>query len=234
MAALLLAVRLFYEPTPTFHEVALGMSRDTRLVWFAVIFSGIAALCSLLVAGAVLLVTYEARQPTNTAAAIQSAGPVADAVIRTCGIERTSLMRTGDDLFLIDGAAGDAQYISHEERGALLAVSASRSKYFLECRLKNPTRASIFNVTFYCGVSYHGGRLRTRKHNTDAIEVIGPGRTRTIWIEDKNNNSVIVHDPGRVQYYRFPDMDTLQDQALQPPDDAFWTLRRDADPVPSQ
>ena len=210
------------------------MSRDTRLVWFAVIFSGIAALCSLLVAGAVLLVTYEARQPTNTAAAIQSAGPVADAVIRTCGIERTSLMRTGDDLFLIDGAAGDAQYSSHEERGALVAVSASRSKYFLECRLKNPTRASIFNVTFYCGVSYHGGRLRTRKHNTDAIEVIGPGRTRTIWIEDKDNDSVIVHDPGRVQYYRFPDMDTLQDQALQPPDDAFWTLRRDADPVPSQ
>lgn len=208
------------------------MSRDTRLVWFAVIFSGVAALCSFLVAGAVLLVTYEARQQTKTG--VPSAEPVADAVIRTCGIERTSLMRTGDDLFLIDGAAGDAHYISQEERSALVAVSASRSKYFLECRLKNPTRASIFNVTFYCGVSYHDGRLRTRKHNTDAIEVIGPGRTRTIWIEDEDNDSVIVHDPGRVRYYRFPDMDTLQDQALQPPDDAFWTLRRDADPVPSQ
>ena len=210
------------------------MNRDTRLVWLAVIFSGVAAVCSFLVAGAVLLVTYEARQAAKTAVALPSRAPVADAVIRTCGIERTALMRTGDDLFLIDGAAGDSQYISHEERGALVAVSASGSKYFLECRLKNPTRASIFNVTFYCGVSYHGGRLRTRKHNTDAIEVIGPGRTRTIWIEDKDNDSVIVHDPGRVQYYRFPDMDTLQDQALQPPDDAFWTLSRDADPVPSQ
>jgi hypothetical protein len=210
------------------------MNSDTRLVTLAVIFSGIAALCSFLVAGAVLFVAYEARQPTTTAVAAPGAEPVADAVIRTCGVERTSLMRTGDDLFLIDGAAGDARYISQEERGALVAVSASRSKYFLEFRLKNPTRASIFNVIFYCGVSYHGGRLRTRKHNTEAIEVIGPGKARTIWIEDEDNDSVIVHDPGRVQYYRFPDMDTLQDQALQPPDDAFWTLRRDADPVPSQ
>ncbi len=210
------------------------MNRDTRLVWFAVIFSGTAAVCSFLAAGAVILATYEARQQTKSAVTPPSAEPVADAVIRTCGVERTALMRTGDDLFLIGGAAGDSRYISQEERGALVAVSASRSRYFLECRLKNPTRASIFNVTFYCGVSYRGGRVRTRKHNTDAIEVIGPGRTRTIWIEDKDNASVIVHDPGRVQYYRFPDMDTLQDQALQPPDDAFWTLRRDADPIPSQ
>jgi hypothetical protein len=210
------------------------MNRDTRLVWFAVIFSGTAAVCSFLAAGAVILATYEARQQTKSAVTAPSAEPVTDAIIRTCGVERTALMRTGDDLFLIDGAAGDSRYISQEERGALVSVSASRSKYFLECRLKNPTRASIFNVTFYCGVSYRGGRVRTRKHNTDAIEVIGPGRTRTIWIEDKDNASVIVHDPGRVQYYRFPDMDTLQDQALQPPDDAFWTLRHDADPVPSQ
>lgn len=210
------------------------MNRDTRLAWFAVIFSGTAAVCSFLAAGAVILATYEARQQTKSAVTAPSAEPVADAIIRTCGVERTALMRTGDDLFLIDGAAGDARYISQEERGALVAVSASRSKYFLECRLKNPTHASIFNVTFYCGVSYRGGRVRTRKHNTDAIEVIGPGRTRTIWIEDKDNASVIVHDPGRVRYYRFPDMDTLQDQALQPPDDAFWTLRRDADPIPSQ
>jgi hypothetical protein len=210
------------------------MSRDTRLVWVSVIFSGIAAVCSLLLTAAVLLVTYAVHQQPKTAVAVPAADPVADAVIRTCGIARTSLMRTGDDLFLIDGAAGNSHYIPHEQRGALVAVSASRSNYFLECRLKNPTGASIFNVTFYCGVSYHGGRVRTRKHNTDAIEVIGPGRTRTIWIEDKDNDSVVVHDPGRIQYYRFPDMNTLQDQALQPPDDAFWTLRRDADPVPSQ
>jgi hypothetical protein len=210
------------------------MNGDTRLVWFAVIFSGIAAFCSFLVAAAVLLVTYEVHRQTKIAVVVPSADPVAGAVIRTCGIARTSLMRTGDDLFLIDGAGGDSRYISHEGRGALVALSASRSKYFLECRLRNPTRASIFNVTFYCGVSYNGGRVRTRGHNTEAIEVIGPGRTRTIWIEDKNNDSVIVHDPGRVQYYRFPDMNTLQDEALQPPDDAFWTLKRDADPIPSQ
>ena len=120
------------------------MNRDTRLVWLAVIFSGVAAVCSFLVAGAVILVTYEARQAAKTAVALPSAAPVADAVIRTCGIERTALMRTGDDLFLIDGAAGDSQYISHEERGALVAVSASRSKYFLECRLKNPTQCVDF------------------------------------------------------------------------------------------
>jgi hypothetical protein len=208
------------------------MNRDTHLVWFAVIFSGIAAFCSFVACGALFLVSYEARQPTKTG--VPPAQPVADVVIRTCGIERTSLMRTGDDLFLIDGAAGNSRYIPHEERSELVAVSASRSKYFLECRLKNPTLGSIFNVTFYCGVSYRDGTLRTRKHNTDPIEVIGPGMTRTIWIEDEDNDSVIVHDPGRVQYYRFPDMDTLQDQALQPPDDEFWILRRGTDPVPSQ
>jgi hypothetical protein len=154
--------------------------------------------------------------------------------MRTCGIARSSLMRTGDDLFLLRGSSGGAQYLSHEERGALVAASASRAKYFLECHLQNPTHVSIFNVTFYAGVSYHGGKQRTRKHNPDPIEVIGPGETRTIWIEDQDDNSVIVHSPGRVQYYRFPDMNNLQDQALQPLDDVFWTLKRDADPVPSQ
>ncbi|MGA2759518.1 MAG: hypothetical protein ABSF08_04240 [Candidatus Cybelea sp.] len=210
------------------------MSRDTRLAWLAVIFSGIAAFGSFLVAGAALWAAYEVRQPVRSAVADAPADPVTDGIIRTCGIAQSSLMRTGDDLFLMDGASGDARYLSHEERGALVAASASRAKYFLECRLQNPSRVSIFNVTFFAGVSYHGGKQRTRKHNPDPIEVIGPGETRTVWIEDKDDNSVIVHSPGRVQYYRFPDMNNLQDEALQPPDDAFWTLKRDADPVPSQ
>jgi len=209
------------------------MSRDTRLVWFAVIFSGIAAVGSFLVAGAALWAVYQAHQSAKSAVA-DAADPAPDGVIRTCGIARSSLMRTGDDLFLLGGASGDSQYLSHEERGALVATSASRAKYFLECRLENPTQVSIFNVTFYAGVSYHGGRKRTRRHNVDPIEVIGPGETRTIWIEDRDDNSVIVHSPGRVQYYRFPDMATLRDQPLQPLDDDFWTLKRDADPVPSQ
>ncbi|HLY02769.1 MAG TPA: hypothetical protein VKR56_09800 [Candidatus Cybelea sp.] len=209
------------------------MSRDTRLAWLAVVFSGIAAIGSCLLAGAAFWAAFEARQPAKSSLG-DAADPVADGVIRTCGIARSSLMRTGDDLFLLGGATGDSQYLSHEERGALVAVSASRARYFLECRLRNLSRVSIFNVTFYTGVSYHGGKKRTRKHNADPIEVIGPGETRTIWIEDKDDNSVIVHSPGRVQYYRFPDMTNLQDQALQPLDDAFWTLKRDADPVPSQ
>lgn len=210
------------------------MSKDTRLAWFAVIVSGIAAIGSFLVAGAALWITYENREPAKSPVAEASADANAGVVIRTCGIARSAMMRSGDDLFLLDGAAGDSQYISHEERGALVAASASRARYFLECRLRNPARVSIFNVTFYAGVSYHGGKKRTRRYNTDPIEVIGPGETRTIWIEDKDNDPVIVHDPGRVQYYRFSDMNTLQDQALQPPDDVFWTLKRDADPVPSQ
>jgi hypothetical protein len=211
------------------------MNRDTRLAWFAVVFSGIAAVGSFLVAGAVLWGEYEARQPPKSAVVGDAApDPAGDGVIRTCGIARSSLMRTGDDLFLITGASGGAEYLSHEERGALVATSASRARYFLECRLQNPMSVSIFNVTFYAGVSYHDGRKRTRKHNPDPIEVIGPGETRTVWIEDADNDSVIVHSPGRIQYYRFPDMNNLQDQALQPPDDAFWTLKHDADPVPSQ
>ncbi len=210
------------------------MSRDTRLAWLAVIFSGIAAFGSFLVAGAALWATYEARHPAPSTVADPAPDPVTDGVIRTCGIAHSSLMHTGDDLFLLGGSSGDAQYLSHEERGALVAASASRAKYFLECHLQNPSRVSIFNVTFYAGVSYRGGRQRTRKHNPDPIEVIGPGETRTIWIEDKDDNSVIVHSPGRIRYYRFPDMNNLQDQALQPPDGAFWTLKRDADPVPSQ
>jgi hypothetical protein len=210
------------------------MSRDTRLAWLAVIFSGIAAFGSFLVAGAAFWAAYEVRQPARSTVADAPPDPVADGVMRTCGIARSSLMRTGDDLFLLRGSSGGAQYLAHEERGALVAASASRAKYFLECHLQNPTHVSIFNVTFYAGVSYHGGKQRTRKHNPDPIEVIGPGETRTIWIEDQDDNSVIVHSPGRVQYYRFPDMNNLQDQALQPLDDVFWTLKRDADPVPSQ
>jgi hypothetical protein len=217
-----------------FRGVALGMSRDTRLAWIAVVVSGIALIGSLFVAWAALRLAHEARQPANSAMADAASDPPPDGVIRTCGIARSSQMHTGDDLFLIDGASGGAQYISHEERGELVAASASRAKYFLWCRLKNLSRVSIFNVTFYAGVSYRGGKQRTRRHNTDPIEVIGPGEARTIWIEDRDNASIIVHDPGRVRYYRFPDMNTLQDQALEPPDDAFWTLQRDADPSPSQ
>jgi len=210
------------------------MTRDTRLAWLAVIFSGVAAVGGFFVAGAALWAVHEARQSPETAAAAAASDPAPDGVIRTCGLARSSLMRTGDDLFLLGGASGDSQYLSHEERGALVAASASRARYFLECRLQNPTRVSIFNVTFYAGVSYHGGRKRTRKHNPDPIEVIGPGETRTIWIEDKDDNSVIVHSPGRIAYYRFPDMNALQDRPLQPADGDFWTLKRDADPVPNQ
>jgi hypothetical protein len=210
------------------------MSRDTRLAWLAVVFSSVAAIGSFLVAGGALWAAHEARQSVRSTVAAAASDPAPDGVIRTCGLARSSLMRTGDDLFLLGGATGDSQYLSHEERGALVATSASRAKYFLECRLQNPTRVSIFNVTFYAGVSYHGGRQRTRKHNADPIEVIGPGETRTIWIEDKDDNSVIVHSPGRIQYYRFPDMNTVQDQPLQPADGDFWTLKHDADPVSSQ
>jgi hypothetical protein len=210
------------------------MSRDSRLAWLAVIFSGIAAIGSFLVAGAALWAAHDARQSVKSAVAAAASDPPPDGVIRTCGLARSLVMRTGDDLFLIDGASGDSQYLSHEERGALLATSASRARYFLECRLQNPSRVSIFNVTFYAGVSYHAGRERTRKYNVDPIEVIGPGETRTIWIEDKDDNSVIVHSPGRIQYYRFPDMNAILDQPLQPADNDFWTLKRDADPVPNQ
>lgn len=76
-------------------------------------------------------------------------------------------MHAGDDLFLVAGSSGDAQYLSHEERGALVAASVSHAKYFLECRLQNPTRVSILNVTFYAGVSYHGRSQRARRDLLD-------------------------------------------------------------------
>ena len=85
-------------------------------------------------------------------------------------------MRAGDDLFLLAGSSGDAQYLSHEERGALVAASVSHAKYFLECRLQNPTRVSIFNVTFYAGVSYHGGKQRTENTIRTRLKSLGPAR----------------------------------------------------------
>jgi hypothetical protein len=209
------------------------MNRDTNLAWFAVIFSGIAAIGSFLLAGAVLWAVYQGREPAKVAAQDPPSDPSA-VVIRTCDIGHSGLMHTGDDLLMLDGATGRSDYLSHEGRASLLAASSHRPKYFLECRLKNPSHVSIFNLTFYSNVSYHRGRLRKRMHNDDSIEVLGPGESRTIWIEDKDNIPVIVHGPDRVQYYRFPDMNNIQDQSLQPPDDDFWTLKRDSDPLPSQ
>jgi hypothetical protein len=203
---------------------------ETRLAWLAAIFGAVAAIGGILVAVAGFWTASETRQQTKIAleqARLDSTG----VVTRVCDEVHSGEMRTGDDLFTLTGASGDSDYILHEERVDLLAASSKTPKYYLECRLKNATRVPIFNVLFYTTVSYHRHPVRKRKHNDDEIEVLEPGESRTIWVEDSDNSPVIFHEPDHVQYLRFPDMKTIQNQPLLPLNHYFWTLKRDADPI---
>ncbi|HEY1656321.1 MAG TPA: hypothetical protein VGF86_14550 [Candidatus Tumulicola sp.] len=206
---------------------------ELRLARLTALFSLIAALTGFLVAGAGFWTAYEAQQQTRLALD-ESLLDKTGVVTRECDMVHRALMRTGDDLFLIDGAFGDSDYIDHEERGDLLETISKTPTYYLECRLKNPTRVPIFNLTFYSTVSYHNDTVRRRRHNDDAIQVLEPGETRTIWVLEANNARTIFHEPDFVEYYLFPAMNTLIRQALLPRNSLYWTIKRSQDPTPSE
>lgn len=204
---------------------------ETRLAWLAAIFSGIAAIGGILVALAGFWTAYETRQQTrieNENAQLDRTG----VVTRMCDEVHSALMQTGQDLFNLDGLSGKSDYIEHEERTDLLAASSRKPTYFLECQLTNASRVPIFDVTFYSTVLYHNARTSKRQQNDDPIEVIEPEQTRTYWIENLRDSSVRFYEPDEIRYYRFPDMQVLQDQKLLPLEGYYWTLRRNRDPKP--
>ncbi|HEY2476024.1 MAG TPA: hypothetical protein VGI19_14635 [Candidatus Cybelea sp.] len=206
---------------------------ELRLAWLTALFSLVAAVAGFLVAGAGFWTAYEAQKQARIAldeAKLDETG----IVTRECDMVHRTLMQTGDDLFLIDGAFGDSDYIEHEERTDLLDTASKTPTYFLECRLKNPTRVPIFDLTFYGTVSYHDNKIRRRRHNDDAIQVLEPGESKTIWVLEANNVSATFHEPDHVQYYLFPDMKTLVSQPLLPRNAFYWIIKRSSDPTPNE
>ena len=207
------------------------MSRDARLAWWAVIFSGAAAFGGFFAAVGGYWAAYEAHRQTTLAsdqARLENTG----VIVRFCDMAHSELMHTGDDLFTVTGASGDWDYTAAEERSDLLEDVSKKPSYFLECRFTNPTRVPIFNVEFYTTVSYHGDKVHKRRHDDGPFEFIEPGETRTVWIENTDNDPVTFHEPDHVQYYMYPNMDKVHDEPLLPRNDYYDILKKDDDPIP--